>query len=187
MKAKSYVGWLHLYERTNDHQFKILKSEGLREYHRLLDVGAGCLGIGKMLIEYLKPGEYYAIEPNLWLIQESGVDKSKFNHYSFDDFKLTRIRKKFDFILAHSIFTHADRAQIKVILKEAKKSLKKGGKFLASFYDQGNGDSEHKGWLYPAGVAYTSKLIKEFAEDAGFEVKILVPNHPAGHKWLICS
>lgn len=184
-KAINFVGWPHLYKATNKHQFDVTIEQGLEPDHVLLDVGAGCLGAGQQFIVYLEDGNYWAVEPNEWLIKASGIKRSTFHLYTFDDFKLSRIKKKFDFILAHSMFTHADRTQIRTILAEARKVLKKKGVFAASFYDQRLGDSEHEGWLHPAGVSYTSEFIQQLAIDAGFVTEIKVDSrHPAGHTWL---
>jgi cyclopropane fatty-acyl-phospholipid synthase-like methyltransferase len=184
-KAVRYVGWPHLYEASNQHQFDVAIEQGLEPEHTLLDVGAGCLGAGRLFIKYLDEGNYWAIEPNEWLIRAADVRRSLFRYYTFDDFKLTRLKKKFDFILAHSMFTHADRAMIRTILAQARLSLKKMGVFAASFYDQRHGNSEHEGWMFPAGVSYTSEFIQQLAIDAGFVTEIKVdPRHPAGHTWL---
>lgn len=185
-KAIEYVGWPHLYEATNQHQFDVLMEQGLKSRHDLLDVGCGCLGVGSMLIEYLDEMNYWGVDPEAWLIQASGIDKRLFHFHAFSDFKITRLKKKFNFILAHSIFTHADRAMIQTLLAEAKASLKKRGVFLASFYDQRFGDSDHVGWLHPAGVSYMAESIQREAEKAGFKAEIIKdPRHPANHTWLV--
>jgi cyclopropane fatty-acyl-phospholipid synthase-like methyltransferase len=184
-KAQAYVGWPHLFDATNEHQFQVLIEQGLKPEHFLLDVGAGCLGVGLMLINYLEKKHYWAVEPNRWLIDASGASRRSFRCFGFKDFKLSRIEQKFDVVLAHSIFTHADRDQIKTILDEAYAVLNEGGLLAATFYDQGFGDSEHKGWMYPAGVAYTQDFICNLAIRADFSVET-VPDkrHPAHHTWL---
>jgi len=170
----------------------VLLESGLLPGHILLDIGAGCLGPGKLVLEYLDKRDYWAIEPNDWLIEVAGVARSRYHLYAFDDFRLSRIRKKFDYVLAHSIFTHADRSQIRTILKETRKVLicnmegRANGFLAASFYDQRHGDSEHEGWCYPAGVAYTAEFIVGLARDVGWEHLRVHRDerHPAKHTWL---
>jgi hypothetical protein len=51
-------------------QFTLLFQAGLRETHRLLDVGCGSLRGGRLFIPYLRAGHYYGVEPNEWLVEE---------------------------------------------------------------------------------------------------------------------
>lgn len=190
--AKEAVGWPHLFDATNDHQFEVLLEKGLRPQHTVLDVGAGCLGVGVKLIEYLNPMNYTALEPDEWFVstfEAFGIVLESFNFYQFGDFKLSRIKRKFNYVLAHSIFVHADRSQIRFILSETRKVLRVGGQLLASFYDQRHGDSEHEGWMYPNGVAYTYEFIERLANEAGFAnvETIQDKRHPASHTWLFAS
>lgn len=183
-KARAYVGWPHLFDATNQHQYDVLLERGLKPEHELLDVGAGCLGVGRALIDYLEPWHYWAVEPQSWLIRSSNVPRNAYHLYQFDDWKLSCIGHEFDYVLVHSIFTHADRATICLILSEAHQVLAEDGLLCASFHDCG-GDSVHEGWSYPAGVSYTGKFIMERANEAEFISGVVVDKrHPAGHSWL---
>ena len=42
----------------------MLLAAGLRETHRIADLGCGLLRVGRLLIPYLLPGRYYGMEPN---------------------------------------------------------------------------------------------------------------------------
>lgn len=185
-RAKVYCGCPGVAEASYLYQFGVLVEQGLLPEHTLLEVGAGYLGIGKMLIDYLEDGNYWAIEPNDWLTKASGVKRSRYHLWAFDDFKLSRTGHRFDFVLAHSIFTHADRLQIRTIVAEALAVLVPGGLLVASFYDQDCGDSEHVGWMYPNGVAYTAEFIVGLAKEAGFvDIRTVTdPRHPVKHTWL---
>lgn len=185
-KARNFVGWPDYYKEVRDHQFEVLMEQGLRPEHVLLEVGAGCLDLGRKLIEYLDPLNYSALEPNEWLVIASRVSRKDFHFYGFDDFVLTRARAIQDFIFAHSILTHADRAQIRTLLSEAVKVLVPNGVLIASFYDQGCGDSDHVGWMYPNGCVYTAEFIEKLAKEAGFHLAQTEsdPRHPFKHSWL---
>ena len=60
---RSYVGPTHQYDLIGAAQFALLYALGLREHHRLLDIGCGSLRAGRMLISYLAPGGYTGVDP----------------------------------------------------------------------------------------------------------------------------
>lgn len=59
---RSYVGPADQYDLIGAAQFALLYALGLREYHRLLDIGCGSLRAGRMLISYLNSGGYTGVE-----------------------------------------------------------------------------------------------------------------------------
>ena len=67
----SYVGPPKLWDELGASQFRLLTALGLRENHRLLDVGCGALRAGRLLMPYLNKGCYYGIEPNMWLVEDA--------------------------------------------------------------------------------------------------------------------
>lgn len=50
--------------------FNLLTSVGLRQHHRVLDIGCGSLRVGRLLIPYLNQGNYFGVEPNEWLVSD---------------------------------------------------------------------------------------------------------------------
>ena len=50
-----------------------LKAQGLQPHHRLVDIGCGPFRAGRHFIDYLDPGNYYAVDANHSLIQ-AGYD-----------------------------------------------------------------------------------------------------------------
>jgi hypothetical protein len=64
---RAFVGPFEQYDVIGASQFALLYALGLRQHHRLLDVGCGSLRAGRMLIAYLEPGNYAGIEPNTGL------------------------------------------------------------------------------------------------------------------------
>ena len=104
-------------------QVTLLLAAGLRDTHRLVDIGCGSLRAGRMLIPYLRQERYFGVEPNRWLV-ERGIEYElgrdliglKLPAFRFvDDFSLGAFDVSFDFALAHSVFSHAypdlDRVQ----------------------------------------------------------------------------
>lgn len=166
-KYRDSVGDKKLYDILGALQFNILTSKlGLREYHTLLDIGCGPLRAGRLFISYLLPKKYYGIEPNKWMItqaieNELGLDILKTKQPSFNnnvDFDLMIFNKKYDFILAHSIFSHATKEQIKKCISQIPSILKKDGKFIFTFF-KGKKNNEKEEYIYFKGVKYTINFI----------------------------
>ena len=65
---RAFVGLPQKYDLVAANQFCILTTLGLRENHKLLDIGCGSLRGGRLFIPYLLPNGYYGIEPEKWLI-----------------------------------------------------------------------------------------------------------------------
>ena len=168
------MGWPDGWDILSAMQFNCLTFLGLREHHYLLDIGCGSLRTGRLLIPYLLPGHYFGIEPEKWLIKEGiknecGADliKIKAPVFSNDrDFTCTQFGQKFDFILAHSIFTHAPRSQIRRCISEVKKCMKPTSIFVATFL---KGDNDYLGseWSYPACIEYTLETMKKMVGEFG--------------------
>jgi len=108
------------YDLITAMQFNLFTALGLREYHKFLDIGCGSLRAGRLFMTYLNKGNYCAIEPEKHLV-EDGVNyeigsclvhiKEPRFEYSYD-FPIGSFGEKFDFMVAHSIFTHATQEQI---------------------------------------------------------------------------
>jgi SAM-dependent methyltransferase len=155
-------------------QFNLLTLLGLREDHTLLDVGCGSLRAGRLFIVYLNPGNYFAIEPERWLVEaaianEIGRDLFRLKRPTIvhrDDFRLSALARRFDFAIAGSIFSHAAPSQIEECLREVVTVLADGGLFLASFNEA---EDDHVGtqWTYPGGVRYRFETMREMAFVAG--------------------
>jgi len=167
-RYRAFVGWPEGWDILSAMQFRCLTFLGLREYHYLLDIGCGSLRTGRLLIPYLLPGHYFGIEPEQWLIKEGikkecgkGLIKIKKPIFSNDrNFTCTQFGQEFDFILAHSIFTHAPQSQIRRCISEVKKCMKPTGIFMATFL---KGDNDYLGseWSYPDCVEYTVETMKK--------------------------
>jgi SAM-dependent methyltransferase len=118
-----------------------LLNEGLLPGSSVLDIGCGCLRGGYWLIHFLDAGGYCGIEPNtrmldagLRIVLEPGLAETKrpqFDHNA--DFNLAVFRRKFDFYVARSIWTHTSKAQIETMLDGFVATAKPGATFLASY------------------------------------------------------
>ena len=188
---RKFVGPPEKYDLASAGQFSLLTALGLREENTLLDIGCGSLRGGRLFITYLKPGKYFGIEPEQWLIDqgidtEMGRDLVALKKPSFNNdanFTLSSFGRKFDFMLAQSIFSHATQTQIRRCLSEAKKALEPDGIFAATFFP---GDANYEGteWVYPGCVYYTLEYFTTLATDEGLACKPLNWTHTNQQKWV---
>jgi SAM-dependent methyltransferase len=176
-------------------QFALMFFLGLKQDHYLLDIGCGSLRAGRLLIAYLLPGHYYGIEPHQWAIdvalaEELGQEFVRIRKpvLSNDDgFNLSAFGREFDFILAHSIFTHATQAQVQKCLAEAAKVLKSKGIF-ATTYSAGEADYGGHEWAWPNCITYRPDSILRFVRDAGLRHMDWPLFNPKGqHKLLLIA
>ena len=191
------------YDLIGAMQFNLLTALGLREYHKFLDIGCGSLRAGRLFITYLNKGNYCGIEPEKCLV-EDGVNyeigscmvhlKEPRFEYSYD-FPIASFNEKFDFMVAHSIFTHAPKHQILQCLKNAEANLKPStkdnhGGLLAATFHLGEQDFQGNEWVYPGkdeiGFAhYTEEFIHRVARESKLAYKKINLVHPHGQTWII--
>ena len=171
-------------------------NHGLREHHKLLDIGCGSLRGGRLFIPYLLPKRYFGIEPEQWLIDEGikhnigqdliRIKKPKFSNV--DDFSLDIFGTKFDFILAQSIFSHTGIDLTKKILSKVKEVLKEDGLFLATFRERDT-STNLQGWFYNSKnierVQYTLDFMGKMITESGLFFKKLDFPHPNNQTWIV--
>lgn len=189
----AYVGPPAQYDFMGATQFRLLCALGLREDHKLLDFGCGSLRAGRLFIPYLKPGNYFGLEPNSWLVddgvkQELGesileIKKPVFRNDS--DFTVHRFGQKFDFILAQSIFSHTGADLIESTLGEFSRHLNDGGLVAATFI-RSTRDFGESGWVYPGVVRFRHSTIDRLIRSAGLIGRPLPWYHPR-QTWYVLA
>ena len=189
---KAYVGPPLKYDIVGAMQFNLLTTFGLRDFHKLLDIGCGSLRSGKLLIPFLKKNNYFGVEPNNWLLEDGiknelgneiiSIKSPKFIHSTNFDFKT--FNEKFDFLIAQSIFSHASSDQIIKCLEEAKYVMKKESYFLATFV-LGKENYVGKEWVYPDCVKYTHNYIMSLIQKQNLEAIRTNWPHPNGQTWYL--
>lgn len=193
---RAYVGPPDRFDFMSATQFALLFQCGLREHHHVLDFGAGSLRAGRLLIPYLRPERYFAIEPNKWLIddgirQELGEDAVALKRPSFsydEHFDCTVFGRKFDFIMAQSIVTHCAPDLFQKLMNSFAEALEADG--LALFSYCGSAESmehlESEGWVYPECVVYTEDEVHGLLAKAGLVGRAIPWFHP-GAKWFLAA
>ncbi len=189
---RAFVGPPKKYDLVSAMQFNLLTFLGLREHHSLLDIGCGSLRGGKLFVPYLLPGRYFGIEPEQWLIEEGiknelGKDLAEMKQPAFsndDNFTLSIFGRKFDFILAQSIFSHASQPQIRRCLSEAAKVMKRTSVFAATFV-KGEEDYVGNEWVYPGCATYTLERMIGLTEEVGLICRPIDWPHPNRQTWVV--
>ena len=189
---RAFVGPLENYDLSSAMQFNLLTFLGLRDDYYMLDVGCGSLRAGRLLIPYLRPGRYFGMEPEQWLIEEGikneiGQDLLRIKQPQFSndsEFTLTVFRQQFDFILAQSIFSHTSQTQMRRCLSEAKKAMRPSAIFAATYF-QGDANYTGEEWVYPGHSNFRPDFMDRVAAEQGLVCKHLDWPHPQGQSWVV--
>jgi SAM-dependent methyltransferase len=191
---RAYVGPPADYDLIAGLQFSLLFTLGLRETHMVADVGCGSLRAGRLLIPYLRAGHYFGVEPNFWLV-EQGVERELGQEFcakkqpTFSrraDFDLREFGLQFDFIMAHSIFSHTYTDLLRVALPKLAASLAPQGLLVATFIERDEPTSDKgSGWLYPGCVYYRPEQLHALMDDLQLVSRKLDWPHPRQSWYLI--
>jgi len=128
--------------KSGEFHLEFLMSRGLLPYHSFLDIGCGALRTGLNVIPYLNKGNYYGFDKEGELIGLA-------SQYIISMYNLAEKRPmlaisdqipfssdmKFNFMWAHSVFSHLKPEDVKTLLMEVSLCLKEGGKFFATFHE----------------------------------------------------
>lgn len=189
---RAYVGLPEEYDLSAASPFHLLVLAGLRQHHRLVDVGCGSLRCGRLLIPYLNRGNYSGIEPNRWLVDEgitnelgAGIMAVKNPSFSFTESPdVLDSMPCSNFALANSIFSHASLPQIDHWLKKLSGNLCKSGALVAT-YVEGDHDYDGIDWVYPGCIPYRQSTMQALAAKHGFRFQKLDWMHLHGQTWTV--
>jgi SAM-dependent methyltransferase len=156
----NFVGVREEYDLMGAMQFSVMCALGLRDGHRLLDIGCGSLRAGRLFIPYLAPGNYTGLEPNRWLVEEA-IDRElgrelmalrapTFLHNETFD---VSGQEPFDFVLAQSIATHTGPEMTRALFGSIRDALAPSGVAAVTFI-HGPRDTGREGWEYMGVTPY---------------------------------
>lgn len=170
-----------MYDTIGATQFAILTLFfGLRERHKLLEIGTGTLRAARFLIPYLDPGHYFGVEPNseslrLGVEFELGNEMAKRKKPRFanrDDFGFHEFGEQFDYALSYSVFTHVPPAQVPSIFQNAANCFHADSMMLATaLFAEGEETiiDPHK-WTRRPVNRYSVARFEEAAQSAGLKL-----------------
>jgi SAM-dependent methyltransferase len=190
---RAYVGRPEHYDLAAALQFSLLTMLGLREQHRMLDVGCGSLRGGRLFIPYLLPERYHGLEPNAKLVEqgiaeEIGADLARLRRPRFtynDRFDLSELGDGFDFALAQSIFSHTGITQLGQALQAIGGALAAKGVLVATFVERHEDKYEDR-WVYPGLNFFHWQTIRTHCEAAGLHCAKLDWPHTL-QTWFIAT
>jgi SAM-dependent methyltransferase len=190
---QAYVGKPEEWDLVAARQVALLWAAGLRDTHRLVDVGCGSLRAGRLLIPYLNPGRYFGVEPNRWLVEEGierelGSDLVAMKQPTFrfvDDFSLGAFGVEFDFAMAHSVFSHTYPDLALLGFRGIGETLAPEGKLLATFVE-GEANPDGSGWCYPDLLRYTWEKMNGIIEVSGLVARRLDWMQPR-QSWFVAA
>jgi SAM-dependent methyltransferase len=188
---RAFVGPPEEYDIMGATQFSLLCALGLRERHRLLDIGCGSLRGGRLFISYLAPGCYTGLEPSRWLVEEAigrqlGHDVLALKAPTFihnDSFDVAEL-DPFDFVVAQSIASHTGPTMTRSLFEAVRGALTPRGLAAVTFV-HGYRDSTDEGWVYPECVRYRRRTIEAWLDAAGLQGSPLAWYHPRQTWWAI--
>lgn len=190
---RAYVGPPRDYDLVSAMVFNLLTCIGLRQHHRVLDIGCGSLRVGRLLIPYLNERNYIGVEPNKWLVHdgiqnEIGQDllRIKSPVFSFND-SLAAFTQPLDldYCVAQSIFSHCGQDLIRTWLSQVALHLNEKGALLATFI-RGEHDFTGSGWVYPDCVAYKPEALEKIAAECDLTFTLVDWAHPR-QCWAVFS
>lgn len=182
---RAYIGPPKDYDIISAMVFNLVTNLGLRQNHRVLDIGCGSLRIGRLLIPYLNERNYIGVEPNKWLVsdgikKEIGKDLVRIKKPTFsfrDSLDEFNTSLNIDFAIAQSIFSHTGTDLLAKWIKSVSFHLKDSGALIATFYP-GENDFTETGWFYPENVSYSINKMQKIANENGLSFRILNWKHP---------
>ena len=182
---RAYIGPPDEYDLVSAMSFNLLTATGLRQSHKLLDIGCGSLRLGRLLIPYLNPDHYVGIDPNKWLIDDGlryeigssliELRRPKFIYDTGLDSLSSDI--KFNYVIAQSIFSHTAPDLLERWINDVSLCLADDGVFFATVLE-GAVECNGEGWIYPECVEYRLDVVSEVSKNYGLKFDVLNWYHP---------
>lgn len=174
--ARAYVGTV---PASGWAQWALLKFEGLTPQANVLEIGCGALHAAAAIVPTLE-GQYVGIDPNEWL-RDAARDANpeldailrdhRARFLSVDDFDASHIGMvSFDYVLSHSVLSHASADQLGQWMGAVARVLAPRGRAVASLR-LGTVDTNAADWTYPAATFFTRETVEVAAHLFGLELE----------------
>jgi len=166
-------------------QFDYATSHGLKPEMRMLEIGCGNLRAGRLFIDYLEPGSYYGVDisPDILLAAQDTVAQygltAKLPHLALvRDLRLHFLPDgAFDFVHAHSVFSHSPIEVIDECLAHVGRIMTPGGFFDFTF-DRTEGAEHH---VLREDFYYQTQTLLDLAAKHGLAAMLMDDWEQTGH------
>ncbi len=185
-----------MWEEIGTAQFAFMVRQGLTPQDIFVDVACGSLRGGTLFIAYLEPGHYLGIDQHAWLIKAGlqheisrRLRKEKQPEFVISDrFAFHEFRKRPNYGLAQSLFSHLTKGDILLCLRNLRPHMQTGGRFFATFAPKG---LSHRDYVNPChsddrrAFRYDAEEILALGREAGWETQCVGQwGHPRGQEML---
>ena len=191
---RAYVGVPERYDELAAMQFRVLTDLGLREHHKVLEVGCGSLRFGRLLLPYLLPDRYVGVEPEQWLVQDGirhelgeTIIQVKKPQFCFDaECDFAHFGRAFDYIMIQSVVTHAPFDWVERCAHRLSAVVAAPDGVVVGTYSEGPADYRGGEWAYPECISYRQETLQELFLSVGLTWRTLDQYpHPAGVTWFL--
>jgi SAM-dependent methyltransferase len=166
-------------------QFDYAVSHGLKPDMRMLEIGCGNLRAGRLFIDYLDAGNYYGLDisPEILMAAQDTVAnydlRAKLPHLTVvKDLRLHFLPDQaFDFVHAHSVFSHSPIEVIDECLAHVGRVMAPGGFFDFTF-DRTKGAEHH---VLREDFYYRTQTLIALAAKHGLEATFMADWEATGH------
>jgi hypothetical protein len=189
------------FERGGQEQLSYLLAAGLNPASRVLDLGCGVLRAGYWLIHFLDAGGYHGIEPHAGRLEigmhtmlEPEVLQSKRPRFDTNPrFDTGVFGEQFDYFLAYSIWTHASKRQISVMLDGFLRDARGDAVFLTTYYPAGWRHRDYRGdtWYgtshesdVPGCIYHSFRWVRAECDARNLVVRKIGRDRTHGQFWL---
>jgi SAM-dependent methyltransferase len=166
-------------------QFEYATSHGLKPEMRMLEIGCGNLRAGRLFIEYLDTGNYYGLDisPDILLAAQDTIAEhdlqARLPHLTMvKDLRLHFLpAAAFDFVHAHSVFSHSPVHVIDECFAHVGRVMAPGGFFDFTF-DKTDGAEHH---VLHEDFYYQTGTLIALAAKHGLEATYMADWDATGH------
>jgi SAM-dependent methyltransferase len=166
-------------------QFDYAVSHGIKPDMAMLEIGCGNLRAGRLFIEYLDAGNYYGLDisPDILIAAQDTIAefdlRAKLPRLTFvKDLRLHFLPDKtFDFVHAHSVFSHSPIEVIDECLAHVGRIMASGGFFDFTF-DRTEGAEHH---VLHEDFYYQTETLIALAAKHGLEATFMADWEATGH------
>lgn len=168
-------------------QWYFLMDMGMRPEHRLLDIGCGVGRASRVFVPYLNPGNYTGIDISkkalkyaIGLSESEGWADRKPKFLLGDGTLAAAKGSVFDYVFAHSVFTHLPDWQIEKMIHNVAKIVRCKFAFTYKFASQPRRSGLKQ-------FQYSVSFFKNIAESAGFSTEDHPKRWPAGQRTIVLT